>query len=212
MTIDFEQASLDFDEIANLLLEQGIDSSPSELHGCVTGLLASGFRAPVEHYASGVSQVLDIHIHGPLVEAVIEMTMDTVRQLADEGFSFQPLIPEDDIELNQRVLALGQWCQGLLAGFALGMTQTGGDQSGDDSPALSVEVSETLADLSAVSEAGFGEAEEPDEAEQDLFDLMEYVRLAALSLYMEHTQEDLEPPEHDREIGNPAGLFGKKLH
>ena len=95
------------------------------------------------------------------------MIVNIAEQLSDEGFAFQPLIPDDDTELSQRVDALGQWCQGLLAGFALGMAQTGGADTG--SPALSVEVSETLSDLSAISQAGFDEEEEHDQAEQDFF-------------------------------------------
>jgi uncharacterized protein len=208
--MDRDQASLDFDEIANILLGQGIDCSPSELHGCVTGQLASGLSAPAESYLNGVSQVLDINMHGPLVEAGIAMIVNIAEQLSDEGFAFQPLIPDDDTELSQRVDALGQWCQGLLAGFALGMAQTGGADTG--SPALSVEVSETLSDLSAISQAGFDEEEEHDQAEQDFFDVLEYSRLAALSLYMEHTQKDPVPAGGSDSIGSPAGLFGKKLH
>lgn len=209
--MDIEQADLDFDEIANLLLGQGVDCSPSELHGCVTGQLVSGVSAPAEFYLNGASQVLDINIHGPLVEAVIAMVVNIAEQLSDEGFAFQPLIPDDDMALSQRVEALGQWCQGLLAGFALGMTQVG--EEGDaSSPALSVEVSETLSDLSAISQAGFDEDEDEDQAEQDFFDVLEYSRLAALSLYMEHTQEDTIPAEESDSIGSPAGLFGKKLH
>jgi uncharacterized protein len=211
--MDIEQGNLDFDEIANLLLGQAADCSPSELHGCVTGQLASGVSAPVEYYLKGASQVLDVDIHGPLVEAVLAMIVNISEQLNDEGFTFQPLLPDDDMELSQRVEALGQWCQGLLAGFALGMTETQAGAGGDvSSPALSVEVSETLSDLSAISQAGFDEEEEHEQAEQDFFDVLEYSRLAALSLYMEHTQEDTVPTEESDSIGNPAGLFGKKLH
>ena len=39
-----EVGIFDFDEMANHLLEQGLEASPSELHGCLSGLLGRGAR------------------------------------------------------------------------------------------------------------------------------------------------------------------------
>ncbi len=38
----------DIDELANHLLEQGLESSPSNLHGCLCGLLSAGAPAQAE--------------------------------------------------------------------------------------------------------------------------------------------------------------------
>ena len=40
----------DFDELANHLLEQGLDASPSTLHGCLSGLLAAGAAMEDEEF------------------------------------------------------------------------------------------------------------------------------------------------------------------
>ena len=37
-----EAINFDFEELANHLLEQGLEASPAELHGCLCGLLAAG--------------------------------------------------------------------------------------------------------------------------------------------------------------------------
>ena len=206
--MNIEQYNLDFDEIANLLLGQAIDCSPSELHGCITGQLVGGFSAPSEYYLNGASQTLDIDINGLLAEAVLAMIESIAEQLNDEGFTFQPLIPDDDMELSQRVEALSYWCTGLLAGLALGITQASFARDGD-SPALSPEVTETLSDLLAISQAGFDDEEECEQAEQDFFDVLEYSRLVVLSLHMEFAKENITPTEEAKNIGNPATLFDR---
>ena len=45
---DEDVAVFDFDELADHLLEQGQDASPSTLHGCLCGLLAAGAPAQAE--------------------------------------------------------------------------------------------------------------------------------------------------------------------
>ncbi len=45
-----EVEPVDFDEIADHLLEQGHQRSPSELHGCLCGLLAAGGPAECVRY------------------------------------------------------------------------------------------------------------------------------------------------------------------
>ena len=52
----------DFDEFANHLLEQGLQSSPSEIHGCLTGLLASGASVEAELALVALSDVLDLNV------------------------------------------------------------------------------------------------------------------------------------------------------
>jgi len=204
--MDSNQNTIDFDDIANLLVEKGLDCSPSEIHGCITGQWVSGLNVPAEQFLAGVTQALDIDIHGGLAIAVIQLSKQVGEQLKDDEFSFQPLIPDDDMELSQRVQSLGLWCQGILAGFASGVSHSG------NSDALSVEVSETLSDISEISRAGVDESEDLDQSEQSLFEVLEYVRLAAMSIYMEYAQEAFDEVEEPEQIGSPAGLFGKKLH
>ena len=50
----------DFEEIANHLLEQGVPNSPSEIHGCLCGLLAGGADPSAEAGLDGVSRALSL--------------------------------------------------------------------------------------------------------------------------------------------------------
>ena len=59
---DGAQGVFDFEEIANHLLEQGIDSSPSVLHGCLCGLLAAGASQQAEVCLEALSLALDLNL------------------------------------------------------------------------------------------------------------------------------------------------------
>ena len=56
----------DFEELANHLLEQGQQSSPSALHGCLCGLLAAGAPREGEFCLEALAQALELVLHGDL--------------------------------------------------------------------------------------------------------------------------------------------------
>ncbi len=76
--------------------------------------------------------------------------------------------------MSERAVALGQWCQGFLAGFGL----TAGDR------ALSTESVEVLQDLSAIAQIQ-DSLEESEDGETDYMEVMEYLRVAPLLLFTE---------------------------
>ena len=82
------------------------------------------------------------------------------------------LLPSDDAPLAERAVALGQWCQGFLAGFGL----TAGDR------ALSSEAMEVLQDLSAIAQIQ-DSLEESEDGETDYMEVMEYLRGAAAAVH-----------------------------
>jgi len=84
------------------------------------------------------------------------------------------LLPSDDAPLGERAIALGQWCQGFLAGFGLTARDT----------ALSTEAMEVLQDLAAIAQVQDA-LEESDDGENDYMEVMEYLRVAPLLLFTE---------------------------
>ena len=77
---------------------------------------------------------------------------------------------DDDAALDERVMALGEWCQGFL--FGLG-------QSGlSNETQLTTEIADVLRDLAAVAQVGLNETAEDDEVSYS--ELVEYVRVAVL--------------------------------
>ena len=169
----------DFDEFANHLLEQGLQSSPSEIHGCLTGLLASGAPVEAELGLVALSDVLDLNVHGELASQAMKLYTDTSTALLNEEFDFHPLLPDDETDIAERAGALAGWCSGFLGGMAQGAA------TGSESAAkLSKDSREILKDIEAFSQAD-DEVDE-DESEESYFEIAEYLRFAVLNIHMDN--------------------------
>jgi hypothetical protein len=98
-------------------------------------------------------------------------------------------LPDDDEPLEERTIALGQWCMGFLAGLA----------SGGQFNALSEEASEAIEDLQQIARAELtaaeGGAEDNEDDEQALAEIIEYVRVVALMM-----REDFRGPRSNDAI------------
>lgn len=164
----------DFDELADHLLEQGLESSPSQLHGCLCGLLAAGAPAQAEAGLALLQQALDLSLHGELAGQLLQLYLVTAAALEDEEFDFYPLLPGDEATLDARTRELAHWCRGFLAGFA----QVNQGLVGQES-------SEILKDFTAIAEAEVDEEAEDEESEHSYAEILEYVRFAALNIYMD---------------------------
>src|SRR5690606_19390950 len=66
--------------------------------------------------------------------------------LASPELGFYPLLPDDEESLEHRATALGQWCEGFLAGYALRLGSSGQTPN--------AETQEILSDLVAISRIG----------------------------------------------------------
>jgi len=168
----------DFEELANHLLEQGLDASPSRLHGCLCGLLAAGAPAQAEAGLALLGQALDISVHGELAGQLIQLYQVSAAALDDEEFDFHPLLPEDEAEIEVRTAALADWASGFLSGFA----QVNQAQVGQDS-------SEILKDFAAIAEAGVDEDADEEESEGSYLELVEYLRFGTLNIHMDSRAE-----------------------
>jgi uncharacterized protein YgfB (UPF0149 family) len=170
--------TMTFEELARCLDVEGFDDSPSEIHGLLAGRIAGGERLPGEQLASAL--VASLSCEQELVDnalPILEALYQAIIAALESGdLSFSPLLPPDTTDLEERVLALGDWCQSFISG--LGDSGLGGEQQ------LSDEVQNAISDLAAIAQVGFeGGGAEDDEA--DLFELEEYVRMAALLIFSE---------------------------
>lgn len=175
----------DFEELANHLLEQGIEASPSHLHGCLCGLLAAGAPGQAEAGLALLSQALGINVHGELAGQVMQLYQVSATALIDEEFDFHPLLPDDDMDIAVRTAELSAWASAFLSGFA----QVNQDQVSQDS-------SEILKDFAAIAQATVDEDAEEDECEASYMELVEYLRFASLNVFMDSRAQAVpdEPP------------------
>lgn len=177
-----------FDDIANLLLEQGESCSPSELHGCLSGLLAAGDQRGPDAGLDDLNQALGLDLHGELADQVVRLYEVSQEAMEDESFDFLPLLPDEGVELGQRLLALSDWCRGFLAGYARVTTRRG--TGGETLPGDSTEV---LRDVAAITQVGEDAAEVgEEESEAHYAEVVDYLRFAALNVYMDSRGRDEE--------------------
>jgi len=166
--------SLSFDDVADLAVELGSSVSPAELHGLLVGQLATGKRFSQAQWLQEVAKLLDIDAPQDPVHQreFAQLYEQTLAQLEHEAMDFALLLPDQDVEFNQIVMSLSEWCAGFLAGYAIA-----GNGVVDE------DTDEVLQDFAAISQVG--EEDEIDEtAQQALFEVAEYVRVAALSLFL----------------------------
>ena len=175
-----EPGVFDFDDIANQLLEQGEQVSPAELHGCLVGLLGSLGRVSDEAALAGLNTALGVDLHGELAECVQQLYAVTADAVADDAFDFHPLLPDDDEDISQRTAAMAAWCRGFLAGYAQGKVS-----GGDTGAAVAADSAEALKDFAAIAQAAVDDDQDPEDAEQDYAEIVEYLRFAALNVVMD---------------------------
>lgn len=193
-----DPAAVQFDDLANALLEQGEMLSPAELHGCLCGLLGGGLGAAgrskndFEALLAGLESTLDLSLHGDLADAVDALHQELIECLTEGTFDFHPLLPGDDLELSQRTIAMAGWCRGFLSGYAQARVQA--DAQGQ---AVAPDSAEALRDFAAIAQADSDDDErDEDDAEADYIELLEYLRVAALNVLADAAQDfAAAPPE-----------------
>ncbi len=166
----------DYKMITLLLTGNHVAHSPAELHGLLTGQLCSGVVAPDAEDLGGLMEQPQ-HLVPVVCKLIERMLGETTEQLAHFDFHFHPLLPSDEASLQDRVNALGSWCDGFMVGFAAGYIRP-------DS-ALSAEAREILGDFgqfAAISDDG---QDLSDQDEVDFMELVEYVRMAAITLFQQ---------------------------
>jgi len=173
-----------YDDLADMLDEIDAAVSPSEAHGYVCGQLAAGQVLEGDLWLRNLQQFMDVE--GELSAAarrdLLDWRTECVQALDDPEFAFQAFVPEQNAALPRRLEALAAWCQGFLSGFGLAYP---------NQEALPEDVASTLKDLSEVSRVDL-ETDEDEESEAAYMEVEEYVRMAALMIYMECSRSRAE--------------------
>lgn len=167
-------SSVAFDDVARALAAGGSTVHAAEAHGCLCGALCARRTYSLAEWLEEIlpeaatTEVDDGSVFAELHEA-------TTRFLVAPDMEFEPLLPDDDVDLAPRVEALGEWCQGFLYGFGASGTAA--------TLALPEEVAEVLGDLAGIAHAGdVGSAS--GEVEEDAYvELVEYLRAAVQLVY-----------------------------
>lgn len=180
-------------ELKQLLQDLQLTASASEVHGFVTGLLAAGFRLNKQQ----LIKFLEAHTEtdqafdDALIASLWQMQLATLEALGSSEIIFTPLVPNDDFTLTERVIALSDWCQGMLAGFGLAVRA-------DDERLAKGDIQETLQDILNIVHVGGEFDSETEEDEQDYMEVYEFVRLAIIHLFEEMSPREEHRPQHEQ--------------
>ena len=170
--------ALSHESLADSLVGIGARLSPAELQGMVTGSLAAGARFDVSSWQQELARWLDAST-GSITGPFLELYDETLGALAGEELSYQPLMPDDDEALEERVTEMGAWCRGFLGGFGMAGRQS----------ELSEQVKELLTDFVEISKVSDDVAHDED-TEVQLVELIEYLKVGALLVFTEYGQAE----------------------
>lgn len=166
-------------EAADVLLGMGLTLNPSELHGALLGLLSTGHplssEADIDSALSILEKALAVDLQGEVAEFVKRLSTATVSAIRDTDFAFSPLLPDDEDEFHHRLSSVGSWASGFLTGFTQAISAANAA-----SDAVDPSAAEALKDFAAIAQIDVEESES-NEAERDLEELVEYLRMAALN-------------------------------
>lgn len=155
-------------------------SSPSELHGLLTGIVCVT-QAPSNDEWVQILETLDVPELDPeALELLTGEAEDIFHALSEDELDYLPLLPDDEHSLVERVQALADWCAGVVLGFGLASGHIRNDE---------MELIEHLQDVAAVE---FEDSDDDAEGEESYQELYEFVRLIPVSLSVGRKKVEVE--------------------
>jgi len=171
---------LDFDDCCNQMLEFGYEVSPSELHGLLSGVVSTGLKIRPDSIITLVLKHVDAETCSERNRTTILTMYDFIeREMFSSDSSYTLFLPDDELDMSQRLRCLAAWCQGFLVGFGTASAQKAIGQ-------FSPETEEALKDI--VNIANLSEdfdAEEDEVNETSYAELVEYLKVAVLLMSSE---------------------------
>lgn len=177
--------AVEYDALASALQRASASAGAAESHGLLCGMLCAGGEVDRVAWLTEVLGGPPDDINSPTRESVQlldHVCEHTLEQIHEGQMAFQLLLPLDERSLSERAAALRGWCQGFLAGFALGGS---GEREG-----LPQDVQELLSDFVEFTKAETEIAEDSEEEEDAYTQLVEYVRVGAMLIFEELRRAD----------------------
>ena len=174
-----------FEQLEDLFYQLKIQASPSGFHGFLCGRLSCGAVQMEDLVKSSAAW---LGLEGEAAKAAFSdlesFYEGTLSDLQDISFLFQPLLPDDELPLAERLVSVGDWCANYLSGLGDGMGAEF-DISEDGKEAL-----QDIASIGQISTDFDSDQESEEEGEKDYLELVEYVRVAVQLIF-----SDLDPME-----------------
>ena len=185
------QNTIHYAPLTALLGNLGYDDDAANYHGALCGALCVKPANDIN-----LIQLLDVPEDLlPDADALRELAKlreQALLSLQDGESGFTPLLPDDEIDLSQRINALVGWCEGFLFGLA--------SQSKLDLSRYSEEAKEIIEDFAQFTRAGIDGEDDAELEEAAYAELVEYIRVGAQLIYMELRPQPMPDPSASRKI------------
>jgi len=171
-----------FDAMDQALRRVEAPADASEVHGSLCGLVCG--LGPGGQSVWLADTLSEAPANGKLPaqtdELLTALAASTCANLEGGDLTFQPLLPNDEQSLAERVDSLAQWCLGFNHGLFVAA------RIGDAEVELNCgNTAEIVRDFSELAQVAVGD-EEPDAAGEDAYaELVEYVRVSVQLVYEE---------------------------
>ena len=173
--------ALEWDDTSQRLQDAAPLLGPAELHGllcgntCAGGGLADADWLGLIRQHSGPEAVI-----AGAEDVLLQFRNRTLINLGDADFAFDLLLPPAEEGIDDRLAALATWCAAFLSGYGL---------AGGRAERLDEDARTGLNDLSAIA-ALDPDSGESEDAEDDLAELVEYVRVVVQVLLQQRPGAD----------------------
>ena len=176
----------DFERALALAGESMDAAELSECHGVACGLVCRQPESVGQDFMQLLESLRLLPQAAPqLRHTLLELHRATGSQLADEQMRLELWLPRDEEPLEDRTMALAQWCSGFLAGLGFQKAALEG---------LSGEAQEALDDLGQIARAESGGSVSAEDDEEAYVHVAEYLRMVVLLM-----REELSGPgPHER--------------
>jgi len=180
-----------FELVQDLFFELQVKADPSGFHGFLCGRLCCG-TMPLETLIKTSTSWLGLtEEQGEAAENPLrDFYEEALTSLEDITFIFQPILPDDELPLPERLVAVGAWCSNYISGLGEGMSSEF---------EVSEDAKEALEDIAAIGQVSVDFDSEDEDGERDYAELVEYIRIAVQLIFSDLHPEagsDAEPTIH----------------
>lgn len=170
-------SKVSYDELQQTMNKLDAQISAAEAHGLLVGMfcMSPGMQDAV--WQAALLDSLDCSKPSKKQLGVFsKVAAQIVADFRQQDFTLNLLLPNDDLELRQRVVALGDWCRGYLSGLGL-VGLTGEDLKNEV-------IKELVHDLSQIAHVDM-QTDSSEEDEHNYMELVEYLRIAVQNIQFE---------------------------
>ena len=187
MTV-YTDSVLDFYELEAELKKLKAVATPAEAHGILCGQLSGGEGLDIAQWFN--RYLANIGHKGEPWQSSRDWFYSlhrlTLAELTSDQLGFMPLLPDDEDPLDQRLGSLAEWCSGFLAGFGTSASNRSVEE-------FNQEILDALKDIQQISQVDPEPEEDETEGEAAYFEVLEYVRMAALLVFTEFALKPQTP-------------------